>query len=197
MQFWRVNQTPVYGFWMDIHFLGFWNSLAFSGSKEKVSVSLKFANVYVINTLSSWLWKNHIKVEKFKFYIWNSIDFSLHSTAITDNLLKRFNSATAYFFFDARDSQKDFQLHKKLICSLIWQFSLKCGGRLPKAYLVTRLSLIKSWFDEGQFGLQGTTQRDWVGEAHHVLRNSLVFCHIARHRLWRRLTLWGPNWRGY
>ena len=56
----------------------------------------------------------------------------MRSSAITDNLLQRFNSATAYFFFDARDSQKDFQLHEKLICSLIWQFSLKCGGRLPK-----------------------------------------------------------------
>ena len=29
-----------------------------------------------------------------------------------------------------------------------------------RAYSVTELSLIKSWFDEGQFGLQGTTQRD-------------------------------------
>ena len=40
------------------------------------------------------------------------------------------------------------------------------GKTLPKiactlrAYSVTELSLIKSWFDEGQFGLQGTTQHD-------------------------------------
>ena len=55
-----------------------------------------------------------------------------HSSAIIHNLLQRFNSATAYFFFDGRDSQKDFQLHDKLIRSLIWQFSLKCKGRVHK-----------------------------------------------------------------
>ncbi|KIJ95350.1 hypothetical protein K443DRAFT_683081, partial [Laccaria amethystina LaAM-08-1] len=36
------------------------------------------------------------------------------SSAIIHDLLQRFNSATAYFFFDGRDSQKDFQLHHKL-----------------------------------------------------------------------------------
>ncbi|KAF8199449.1 ankyrin repeat-containing domain protein [Pholiota molesta] len=34
----------------------------------------------------------------------------------------------AYFFFDGRDSQKDLQLHDKLIRSLIWQLSHQCGG---------------------------------------------------------------------
>jgi len=62
----------------------------------------------------------------------NLIKFSLYSSAIIHNLLQRFNSATAYFFFDGRDSQKDFQLHDKLIRSLIWQFSLKCEGTVPK-----------------------------------------------------------------
>jgi hypothetical protein len=62
----------------------------------------------------------------------NLIKFSLYSSAIIHNLLQRFNSATAYFFFDGRDSQKDFQLHDKLIRSLIWQLSLKCEGRVPK-----------------------------------------------------------------
>ena len=60
------------------------------------------------------------------------INFSLYSSAIIHDLLQRFNSATAYFFFDGRDSQKDFQLHDKLIRSLIWQFSLKCEGKVPK-----------------------------------------------------------------
>ncbi|EDR02559.1 ectomycorrhiza-induced ankyrin-domain/NACHT-domain containing protein [Laccaria bicolor S238N-H82] len=54
------------------------------------------------------------------------------SSAIIHNVLQRFNSATAYFFFDGRDLQKDFQLHDKLMRSLIWQFSLKCGDRVPK-----------------------------------------------------------------
>ncbi|KIJ94775.1 hypothetical protein K443DRAFT_640771, partial [Laccaria amethystina LaAM-08-1] len=54
------------------------------------------------------------------------------SSAIIQNVLQTFNSATAYFFFDGRDSQKDFQLHDKLMRSLIWQFSLKCDGRVPK-----------------------------------------------------------------
>src|ERR1700761_6939256 len=58
--------------------------------------------------------------------------FFFHSSAIIHNILQRFNSATAYFFFDGRDSQKDFQLHDKLIRSLIWQFSLKCDGGVPK-----------------------------------------------------------------
>ena len=62
----------------------------------------------------------------------NLIKFSHYSSAIIHDLLQRFNSATAYFFFDGRDSQKDFQLHDKLIRSLIWQFSLKCGGAVPK-----------------------------------------------------------------
>ena len=75
MQFWRVNQTLVYGFWMDIHFLAFWNSLAFSGSKENVSFLLKFVNVHVIDSLSSWLWENHFKVEKFKIFIWIQLIF--------------------------------------------------------------------------------------------------------------------------
>ncbi|KAF8169539.1 hypothetical protein BJ912DRAFT_1067147 [Pholiota molesta] len=34
----------------------------------------------------------------------------------------------AYFFFDGRDSQKDLQLHDKLIRSLICQLSLQCDG---------------------------------------------------------------------
>jgi hypothetical protein len=47
---------------MEIHFLGGWNSLASSGSKENVSFLSKFVNLYIIDTLSSWLWKNHFKV---------------------------------------------------------------------------------------------------------------------------------------
>jgi hypothetical protein len=50
-----------------------------------------------------------------------------------------------------------------------------------RAYSVTGLSLTKPRFDEGPFGLQGTTQRDQVGEVCHVLRNSPVLCHVARH----------------
>ncbi|KAF8162138.1 hypothetical protein BJ912DRAFT_299382 [Pholiota molesta] len=34
----------------------------------------------------------------------------------------------AYFFFDGRDSQKDLQLHDKLLRSLIGQLSLQCDG---------------------------------------------------------------------
>ena len=49
------------------------------------------------------------------------------SSAIINHLFKSQPSlATAYFFFDGRDSQKELQLHDKLIRSLIWQFSLKC-----------------------------------------------------------------------
>ena len=62
----------------------------------------------------------------------NLTNFYLNSSAIIHDLLLRFNSATAYFFFDGRDSQKDFQLHNKLIRSLIWQFALKCEGTVPK-----------------------------------------------------------------
>ena len=62
----------------------------------------------------------------------NLINFPHYSSAIIHDLLQRFNSATAYFFFDGRDSQKDLQLHDKLIRSLIWQFSLKCKDGVPK-----------------------------------------------------------------
>jgi hypothetical protein len=47
--------------------------------------------------------------------------------------------------------------------------------------LVTELSLTKPRFDEGQFGLQGTTQHDEVGEACYILQNSAVFCHVAQY----------------
>jgi len=45
-------------------------------------------------------------------------------------------NAYAYFFFDGRDSQKDLQLHDKLIRSLIMQFSTRCGGGGIPATLV-------------------------------------------------------------
>ena len=38
MQCWRVNQTPANGFSMETHFLGGLSNLAFSGSKENVSL---------------------------------------------------------------------------------------------------------------------------------------------------------------
>ena len=58
---------------------------------------------------------------------------SFTSSAIISCLSKLQPSpATAYFFFDGRDSQKELQLHNKLIRALIWQFSLKCGDSVPK-----------------------------------------------------------------
>ena len=55
------------------------------------------------------------------------------SSSIINHLSKTQSSlAMAYFFFDGRDSQKELQLHDKLIRSLIWQFSLKCGNCVPK-----------------------------------------------------------------
>ena len=55
------------------------------------------------------------------------------SSSIINHLSKTQASlATAYFFFDGRDSQRELQLHDKLIRSLIWQFSLKCGNGVPK-----------------------------------------------------------------
>ena len=69
VQLWRVNQTPVNGFSKEIHFLGGSNSLAFSGSKENASLLLRFVNSYVIDSLSSWLWENHFKVEISNIFI--------------------------------------------------------------------------------------------------------------------------------
>ncbi|KAF8960072.1 hypothetical protein BDZ97DRAFT_2040728 [Flammula alnicola] len=40
---------------------------------------------------------------------------------------------TAYFFFDGRDSQREFQMYDMCIRSLILQFSDQCGGGIPKA----------------------------------------------------------------
>ena len=57
----------------------------------------------------------------------------LISSSIINHLSNTQSSpATAYFFFDGRDSQKELQLHDKMIQSLIWQFSLKCGNGVPK-----------------------------------------------------------------
>ena len=69
MQFWRVSQTPVNGFWMEIHFLSGWISLAFSGSKENVSYLSKLVKLFVIDHLFSWLWENHFKVENFNIFM--------------------------------------------------------------------------------------------------------------------------------
>ena len=77
VQLWRANQTPVNGFSKERHFLGGSNSLAFSGSKENVSLLLRFVNLYVIDALSSRLWENHFKVENFNIFMkLNWIKFS-------------------------------------------------------------------------------------------------------------------------
>ena len=96
-------------------------------------------------------------------FLWNLIDFSLHRSAIIDNLLQRFNSATAYFFFDGRDSQKDFQLHDKLIRSLIWQFSLKCEGKLPEVVMDLYTRCGKGHKEPTLDDLQHTLQRILYG----------------------------------
>ena len=89
----------------------------------------------------------------------NLINFSHYSSAIIHDLLQRFNSATAYFFFDGRDSQKDFQLHDKLIRSLIWQFSLKCEDGVPK-FLVNLYARCGNGHQEPTLDdLQNTLQR--------------------------------------
>jgi len=68
-QFWRVNQTLVNGFSKEIHFMGGSNSLAFSGSKENVSFLSRVVNLYVIDSLSSWIWENHLKVDYFNIFM--------------------------------------------------------------------------------------------------------------------------------
>ena len=76
MQFWRVNQTPVNGFSKEVHFRGGSNSPAFSGSKENVSHVSKFVNSSVNDSLSSWLWENHSKVEDSSTFMklnWSSV----------------------------------------------------------------------------------------------------------------------------
>ena len=68
MQFWRVNWTPVNGFSKEVHLMGGSKSLAFSGSKGNVNFLSKFVNLYVIHSLSSWLWENHFKVDYIKIF---------------------------------------------------------------------------------------------------------------------------------
>ena len=109
------------------------------------------------------------------------IRISLYSSAIIHDLLQRFNSAAAYFFFDGRDSQKDFQLHDKLIRSLIWQFSLKCEGRVPKV-LVNLYAHCGNGHQEPALGdLQIALQRILHGfsckglRRHHTSQFILVF----------------------
>ena len=45
------------------------NSLAFSGSEENVCLLSKFGNLYVTDSLSSWLWENHFKVENSNIFM--------------------------------------------------------------------------------------------------------------------------------
>ena len=83
---------------------------------------------------------------------------SSNSSAIIHSILQRFNSATAYFFFDGRDSQMDFQQYDKLMRSLIWQFSLKCKGGVPKV-LVNLYACCGNGHQEPTLGdLQSTLQ---------------------------------------
>ena len=60
---------------MEVHFLGGWNSLAFSGSKENVGILSEFINLHVIDSLSSWLWENHFKVENFDIFYEIELNF--------------------------------------------------------------------------------------------------------------------------
>ena len=112
-------------------FQGWLKQPGFLWIKGKGKFSVKFVDFYVIDSLSSWLWENYLKVDNSDIFM-KLTDFFFHSSAIISKVLQTFNSATAYFFFDGRDSQKDFQLHDKMIRSLIWQFSLKCEGGVPK-----------------------------------------------------------------
>ena len=101
-------------------------------------------------------------------------------------MLQRFKSATAYFFFDGRDSQKDFQLHDKLMRSLIWQFSLKCEGRVPKV-LVNLYAHCGNGHQEPTLGdLQNTLQTILDGFiSAFIILDALDEC-IERERV--------PNW---
>ena len=59
------------------------------------------------------------------------MDIYTFSSSIISHLSKK-SLATAYFFFDGRDSQTELQLHHKMIRSIIWQLSLKCGQGVPE-----------------------------------------------------------------
>ena len=84
------------------------------------------------------------------------------SASIIKHLSKTQTSlATAYFFFDGRGSQKELQLHDKLIRSLIWQFSLKCGNGVPKV-----LTELYSHCGNGY-------QQPSLDDLHDVLQNTL------------------------
>ena len=128
-------------------------------------------------------------------FLWNQTNFSFHSSAIINNLLQRFNSASAYFFFDGRDSQKDFQLHEKLIRSLIWQFSLKCEGGVPKV-LVNLYARCGNGHKEPTLDdLQNTLQRILDGfSSTFIILDALDEC-AEREKLlnWIQTFVWEKN----
>ncbi|KIJ99791.1 hypothetical protein K443DRAFT_80490, partial [Laccaria amethystina LaAM-08-1] len=109
-----------------------------SPPKESINYNAAYAILKSQPDACQWFLKGKTFLEWLKQpgFLWikgkSGTGKTILSSAIIHDLLQRFNSATAYFFFDGRDSQKDLQLHDKLIRSLIWQFSLKCGGRVPK-----------------------------------------------------------------
>ncbi|KIK00092.1 hypothetical protein K443DRAFT_679455, partial [Laccaria amethystina LaAM-08-1] len=102
-----------------------------SPPKESINYNAAYAILKSQPDASQWFLKGNTFSEWLKQpgFLWikgkSGSGKTVLSSAIIHDLLQRFNSATAYFFFDGRDSQKDFQLHHKLIRSLIWQFSLK------------------------------------------------------------------------
>ena len=79
------------------------------------------------------------------------------SSSIISYLSKK-SLATAYFFFDGRDSQTELQLHHKLIQSLIWQLSLKCGQDVPEVLVNLYNHCGKGHYDSSLDYLEDTLQ---------------------------------------
>ena len=76
----------------------------------------------------------------------------------TIHCLSKKSFATAYFFFDGRDSQTELQLHHKMIQSLIWQLSLKCGQGVPEVLVNVYNHCGKGHYDPSLDCLEDTLQ---------------------------------------
>ena len=72
--------------------------------------------------------------------------------------LSKKSLATPYFFFDGRDSQTELQLHHKMIRSLIWQLSLKCGQGVPEVLVNVYNHCGKGHYDPSLDCLEDTLQ---------------------------------------
>src|SRR5688572_28198942 len=101
--------------------------------------------------------------------MWTEPRYHFLSASIIDHIIdlhkKDKSIAYAYFFFDGRDKQEDFQLYSKLIRSFIDQLSVQCDGGL---------AILSKLYGDGRSQPSTDSRRDTL----HVILNRLASVYL-------------------